>query len=268
MYNVSTRGNRGRAPGRNARERRFGSDTLPDWDPTQAVGFNGNTWLYNAGLVAADSGVFSFAMDVFWGGRIINPTSPTLWVVGPDTQYTPYCELYATVPESIVMYSSDAADTNRVYWDPTDAPYPAIGQWCTLVGTVKADLPVGEKIIKLYANRVDITPPLDDMDASYLLSFSGVPFAIPDTFTNFNGSMAMARFMPEISLLTGSDIAAATLDLFCDADLNPINPGVATNALGTPAVLLYGDKDNFWRNRGNGGAFSVVNGPLTDVVRP
>ena len=79
------------------------------------------------------------------------------------------------------------------------------------------------------------------------------------------GDVADFRIAPGQNWLTGGDISEATRRLFIDADGKPVDPAIATAALGVPAVLFSGDASTFGAKQGTGGAFTLT-GTLTDAT--
>jgi hypothetical protein len=83
----------------------------------------------------------------------------------------------------------------------------------------------------------------------------------------FVGDLSDFRVFYVNSLLDGSgDIPLATRRLFRTADGKPVDPAVATAALGTAGtVSLSGDSSGFATNQGTGGAFTTT-GTLTNAA--
>ncbi len=96
---------------------------------------------------------------------------------------------------------------------------------------------------------------------------NNLPFFVCQSGFNVGliGDVADFRIMPGVSLLDGSgDIPLAKRRLFVDAGGKPVDPAVATTALGTPCILFSGDAAGFPVNQGTGGAFTLT-GTLTNA---
>jgi hypothetical protein len=140
--------------------------------------------------------------------------------------------------------------------------------WMCLIGAVQTDLAAGNKIMKLYAGdtALTLTETIGDGHPAFNIQFNGEPiYLFDDTFgDSFTGDIADLRIMPGVNLLTDGDISETTRRLFIDALGKPVNPAVATAALGAPSMLFSGNADTFGTNRGTGGAFTLT-GSLTNA---
>lgn len=101
----------------------------------------------------------------------------------------------------------------------------------------------------------------------FVFSLQGLPFVFGgDTFQFAIADVADVRIMPGVSLLDESDqISAETLALFIDENGKPVDPSVATAALGAPCILFSGNATTFVTNQGTGGAFTLT-GTLTNAT--
>jgi hypothetical protein len=79
--------------------------------------------------------------------------------------------------------------------------------------------------------------------------------------------MADFRMMVGVNLLDGTGhIPEATRRLFIDAAGKPVDPAVATAALGAPCILFSGDAASFGTNQGSGGAFVLGDGEFDTIT--
>jgi hypothetical protein len=127
--------------------------------------------------------------------------------------------------------------------------------WHCIIGTIDASA-TGKG--KFYVDDVDNTSGFSGWSAAFNISFNGSPLWVGynGAFT-FLGDMADLRIMPGVSLLTSGNISLNTRRLFIDANGKPVDPAVATAALGRPAVLMSGDHFSFLANNGTGGNFNL-----------
>lgn len=99
-------------------------------------------------------------------------------------------------------------------------------------------------------------------DSAFDMGFNSKTFGIPYYGANFN--MDMADVQMWIGTQTDFSIEA-NRRLFIDASGKPVDPAVATAALGQQTVLMSGDKDTFGINQGSGGSFDST-GTLTNAT--
>ncbi len=208
-----------------------------------AVHADGATFLSIASLTATDNDTFSCA---FWFK--VTLAGATWFVTDPQNAFTNTLQTGA----SSMTFEFDGSGSLIV---GTTSP-PSSGVWHCMVASFNTNTGVS----KIYLDRVDVTDVLTD-DSPFTLTSNGLPF---DVFTGeasdtLTGDFADWRIAPGQSWLTTGDISAATLDLFQDAiTLKPVDPAIATDALGAPRVLFSGDAATFGTNLGTGGAFTLT----------
>ncbi len=221
-----------------------------------AVNFDGSTWLSIASLSAPDTALYSM---VFWANMGADPGNPILSVVDPLDTYTNFCSL-ADHPR-IALYNG--ADRLRI---DSNVGFADSG-WRCLIMSAETNFPTGEKKAKLYVGDDDAGSIVFD-DGPFTMLFSGLPFVVGTDLDGADlvGDIADLRIMPGVSLFgEGADIPLVTRRLFIDANGKPVNPAVATAALGVPGAMLFsGDATGFATNQGAGGAFTLT-GSFTDA---
>jgi hypothetical protein len=206
--------------------------------------------------------------------------SSLIWVVDPTNNYSTYIEY-----EGNTNFFDDDAQTlphiaNALFGIASDLSIAPFGHGMSAsaseaVGSDKlhhilwaVDFASGKQ--KIYMDDVDVSPPerQTQFGAPSLVGMSGLPFYVgTDTFGNSHPADLADLFVYQLgsSPFVGDDVPAATRREFIDGNGKPVNPSVAVAALGTPAVLLSGDKDAFSNNQGSGCNFSVVGGALTNA---
>ncbi len=222
-----------------------------------AVSFDGTSYLSIASLTATDSGNFGQA---FWVKAAFSGGSETIWQVDPVDTFTSGGFLLAGNSNLTLKNGGDSISANS-----TSAT--ADGAWHCVVMAGATNHADGSKKLKIYVDRVDVTAVWIDGQPAFILLFNGLPlFAGDDSFAEgLVGDIADLRIAPGQDWFTGADISSATLDLFQDAiTLKPVDPAVATLALGDPAVLFSGDATTFGTNQGTGGTFTLT-GSLTNA---
>jgi hypothetical protein len=229
----------------------------------KAVHFDGNTYLDIASLTATDNSLFSF---VVWL-RILSAdySGLQLFTVNGQTSYT--SNAFVGGGSNITSVFDNLDDTSAFKTVVTSGPDDA---WFCFIGTWDTDFDVGLKKVKVYLGNTDANASVvQDADPSFTLTNDGQEFTLAgDTFNgdSFIGDMADCRIMPGVSLFDGTfDIPLATRRLFIDGNGKPVDPAVATAALGTPCMLFSGDAATFATNQGSGGAFTVT-GALTNAA--
>lgn len=229
----------------------------------KAVHFDGTAWLVNDALTATDNGFVS------WTGFlkfVNNSGNSTFAVVDPDNSYTTSWNYSGSSP---IKYYADleSADASASIHVQTHDGSPVADVWHSIVGTAETDFASGQKRGKLYIDRIDVTE-LVDSDAAFTLAFNGLPFWFgnDDSASGATFDCADVRFITGVSFLSAGDIPVETLDLFVTADNKPVDPAVATAALGAAgAVLFSGDATTFGTNQGTGGSFTLT-GSLTNAT--
>jgi hypothetical protein len=235
------------------------------------VHFDGSTWLEHESLVATDNHFYSF---VGWL-KVTEENaaaSNTIFVTDPDVNYSPWMELRTDDGQpatyQVETSISDASGNNYEYETSTIGPsqIPA-DTWACIIGCFDSSTSFG--VGKVYCGDVDITgifPSAHAGSVPFNIASNGKPWYFgSDSFgDNLIGDVADWRLMPGTNLLTGGDIALATRRLFIDENGKPVDPAIATTALGTPCILYSGDSDTFSTNQGTGGT-TVVTGTLTNA---
>ena len=223
-----------------------------------AVHFDGATELDCASLVSTDNGFISFSLWCLFD--VLNVYN-SLWVSDPVNDYVGFFQPANTVPALRAGFSSGGSALTQSNISVST------GVWYNYIFSCQTNLGLGSKILKIYQNDVDITNSPVDFGASFIAATNGSPACIGgDTFgDNLTGDMTDVRVMPGVSLLDGGgDIPLATRRLFIDADGKPVDPAIATIALGAPCMLFSGDATAFGTNQGTGGAFTTT-GTLTNA---
>lgn len=138
----------------------------------------------------------------------------------------------------------------------------------------RTNLGAGSKKRAIYIDGVAAPLTIEyDGDPSFTMAYSGKAFNVftdiaedPESVAGTTkGTAADFMFGTADLFGGGTDIPVETLRLFIDADGNPVDPAVAIAALGQQAVRFSGDASTFATNQGNGGAFTLWNGPLTNA---
>lgn len=221
-----------------------------------AVHFDGSTYLSTNSLTFADDGFFS----VIWWAKY-NPaiyTTNTLFVSDPAGDYA----TFGAVGPSIEVASAGAV--NDIIVDAL--PLINTDAWHNIILCVQTSLASPNNVVKLYVDDVDATDITEDAAGSgFSTALNGLPFFFGQDSSNPAAIVDFAdvRIM-HTSLITGSDIAEATRRLFISASGKPVDPAIATAALGDPEILFSGNASTFGTNQGTGGVFSTT-GTLTNA---
>lgn len=236
-----------------------------------AVTFDGSTWLTCDALNSGtDSGELTVA-----GWVKVNPA-----VVA---QLTLWCAIISEITFPTFDVGYVGADTTRIVQTTgtfdEDRGISTIGQTDQAPG-INTDwmfLLISQDSsgsypwpFKMYVGNVDVT----DLISVFMTEGTGEPWdnvldGLPFLFGSNGGSpiqcdAADFRFMVGTSVVVDGDIPEVTRRLFIDADGKPVDPAVATAALGAPTILFSGDADAFATNQGTGGTFTVT-GALTNA---
>ena len=223
----------------------------------KAVHFAIDTKLNNNSLASTDNQYFS---SVFW----INASAQgkTIWqgafatgIIGNFNSPTDNKIKQTVSPNSIASVLS--AQSSIVL--------PS-GVWTCVICAFETDFSAGNKLAKVYFGDTDVTGAISDLAASFNVQMNGHAFALGSSTLGSAMDLADVRIMPGINLLTGGDIVQATRRLFVDANGFPVDPQVATAALGAPAVLFSGDSTSFGTNQGGGGSFTASGTALANAT--
>jgi hypothetical protein len=233
----------------------------------QAVHFDGATSLLCNSLTATDNAFVSFS---FWMRRdkAVGAAAPILWAADADDNqaYVLGINLDGGTGGNINLVTFSLPGFSDRYHVKSAAPGDDV--WVHFVGCVDTNHDSGSRHGKIYMDDVDVTVVYTDLGVAFTQAYNGYDFLLfSDGFASkFTGDIADMRVMPGTSLLDGSgDIPEATRRLFIDADGKPVNPAIATAALGEPCILFSGDASTFIVNQGTGGSFTLT-GTLTDAA--
>lgn len=216
-----------------------------------AIHVDGTAWLEIASLTATDNEYVSFAY----------------WQKAPDDGALLY---FSNTADGFAYFDVSASPGSGQYrkadfglTGPGD-PFPGLlhllgtddsilpNVWQCIIGS--ANTQTGEA--KLYNGDTDISGNLT-FDGAFNNAFNGFDLFVLGAYgQGAEGDFSDVRIMPGINLLTAGDIPEATRRLFIDASGKPVDPAVATAALGAPRVLFSGDASTFGTNQGTGGAFT------------
>jgi hypothetical protein len=219
----------------------------------QAVHFDGSAYLSTASLTAAAS---------------IDQILYSRWCKIPDDQYTKF---FFLDPEAGWFTDDEIIDTPlktrlRLYstvgetLNATNLFLP-VDTWFHILVAARTNLP--GKVLQIYINDAPASFTKGDLSPAFTMTFNGLPlFILTDSWgTHMIGDFADFWFAPGQYV----DISVEeNRRLFIDADGKPVDPAVATAALGTPCILFSGDAASFATNQGSGGAFTLT-GTLTDA---
>ncbi len=237
----------------------------------KAVHFDSGAYLSTSAL-SGIGGVTTFS-TVGWVKYSVLTDTVFFWVVDPENNYLSYTiiEKAGNPAEHFdaVFSNSDFSSNYELVGANGDlsSTVPPIGFWYCFISSANVNFSTGNKLGRVYASDTDVSGPVNDAQAAFSIALSGLPFFVGnDTFSpTASFDMADLRIMPGVSLLDGGgDIPLATRRLFIDATGKPVDPAVATAALGAPCILFSGDHTTFPVNQGTGGAFTLT-GALTDA---
>lgn len=227
-----------------------------------AVHFDGTSAsLHIASLSSTDN---AFSSLVFWIRAAAFTANKIVCVTSPELFFTNYVQIFPS--DGSIAYNAASGDGASVLEADSISPVFTPDTWACVIATADTNHPAGQKISKVYIGDTDISCTFLDSNPAFTIGTNGLSFFLGDDGggNSFAFDMADFRFMPGISLLTAGNIPEATRRLFIDAGGKPVDPAVATAALGTPAVLFSGNATTFGTNQGNGGAFTPT-GSLTNA---
>lgn len=221
-----------------------------------AVHFDGSAWLGCNSLVATDNGLLSF---VFWEKIAAADYSAATILVSDPNAFETYVVGTASGANRSFQARVNDGGANTGGPDAIGAGFPP-DQWNCVIVTLDSQAGTG----KVYRGDTDVSAGWA-ADTGFSGAFNGLPFFVGgDGGGGTTGDFADIRIMPGVSLLTTGDISEATRRLFIDAGGKPVNPAVATAALGAPCILFSGNAAAFPTNQGTGGAFTLT-GSLTNA---
>lgn len=231
-----------------------------------AVHFDGSASLLCSSLACTDNGRFS---QVIWVKALgpFAPNVPVIWVCDPSGSYNNFCQFSGDDPARFYIGLAGGPDILTVYAGEEGVNL-ADGAWHCIIYSADTNAAAASRKFKFYVDDVDVTDILTDQGISFAPLFNGVPFMVGDDGAGpFVGDAADWRLMPGVSLLDGSgNIPLATRRFFIDANGKPVDPAVATAALGVVGPVLFSGNDSaFATNQGTGGTFTLT-GSLTNAT--
>jgi len=200
---------------------------------------------------------------------------PAVWVVDPLGQYEPQFSFSTVDPGAQPQIDFNAGDpTAGPFYDLTSSilPVPGVGVYQHFLCAAKVDFASGSKLGKVYLNDTDITNVNSDTFGSFLIQMNGFLFCIGNDAgfdTPLIGALCDLRVALNYDPFVDGDLPVAFRRLFIDASGKPVDPAVATAALGGPGIVLCsGDASptGFSRNQGIGGTIIVTAGGLTNAT--
>jgi hypothetical protein len=172
---------------------------------------------------------------------------------------------FASITTSDGTYQYFAYDIAEGYYDtlPSDFPQPNRGpistNWIHVLCSIDSD--VLDAAVRTWRSGIEVTADFDT-DPNFadtpMHNLSDMYF-FTDQFSKIVGDVADLQMWVNAWL----DFSIpANRELFIKNGL-PVNPSIAAQVLGTPAVLFQGNTTNFIVNQGTGGAFTLI-GSLTN----
>jgi hypothetical protein len=241
----------------------------------QAVHFDGGVCLEIASLTSTDNHFFSAVGWVKIPANLVDISTGVVrfYSIDPDVSdgFSGVSVQNGVDPPPFELsfeVTDDGDNHDEEIGGPNSGTVFSAGVWqCFIASIDTSDVNIG----KVY---------LGDTDTGLICRFSdgaSPPFVISSNGKKFVfgadrvgspqrraliGDVADWRIMPGVSLLTAGDITETTRRLFIDADGKPVDPAVATAALGAPATVLFSRTDSnpltFADNEGTGGTATVV----------
>jgi len=225
-----------------------------------AVHFESSIWLETLSLTATDNAFFSAS---FW--QKTESIAQMTVIEGNPSVGAPFVGIKSSggPSGSSEFYISDHSGDN--YLDLTSSAYNKT-VWHHFLVSMDAGHVAAAMIATLYINDVlDGGAAKEAFGTAFINGVNGVGFSV--SRGAYVGDLADVRIMCGVSLLDGSGlIPTATRRLFIDAGGKPVDPAVATAALGAPSMLFSGNAASFATNQGAGGVFGVPGLPLTDAT--
>jgi hypothetical protein len=232
------------------------------------VHFNGASLLSTASLTCTDSPFFGWAG---WINFDLNAnTDAVLQVSDQNNLYINVLNLVPPQPGEFNVFLGDNNNPNQ--WVQWLSGTQELGDnaWHSILIAADLSKPAGQKVVKWRFDDVD--QPMSNLNfvndaGSFSPPFSGLDYyAFGDGFNNdyLTGDVADVRMQLGTNWIPTGDFTLATRRLFIDAGGKPVDPAVATAALGTPTVLFSGNHTTFPTNQGSGGTFTLT-GTLTDA---
>lgn len=234
-----------------------------------AVDFTSSTFMECASLTSTDSNVWAASGWIRAAADAI-ATAPVLWSGDTAVNETPFCFLFRVGHPGSSQFGAEFNDipvTGDTQFSSGASLYNN-DTWFHYLLAVQLNS-AAPRTIKLYINDIDVTTRGSDtgVATSIIIPTNGKSFRLcgdgsaADAFT---GALADTRLMPNTLLLSGGDIPVATRRLFISAAGKPVDPAIATAALGAPCMLFSGNAANFGTNQGTGGTFTTTGTALTN----
>lgn len=238
----------------------------PLFEPYVAHGvhFDGVTFLGNPGLNAADTPFYGFSFWLRYEAPLLGSALTFGHDVGAGVLRPAGAFTQNALGEFFSLWRSP--DTlNSLEAHSTLVLAPSL--WHHVMGAVDTNHPQGQKIAAIYVDGIRSTAPPTDIGAAFFNAIAGKDVRVGGDATGDAqvADLADIRLAPGQNWLVGGDIPESTRALFIDADGKPVNPAIATAALGQPAMLFSGDAASLPTNQGYGGPFTLT-GTLTNAA--
>jgi hypothetical protein len=235
----------------------------------KAVHFSGGAYLKCDSLLTANSTVYSMVAWV----KYPDPLTDTLFfhVTDPENNFINYAIIEKTGNpcshfDAVLSNADSSSNYELTGISDGTTPNPVPGHWYCFITSFDLGHVMGAKTSDLYVGDSNDAGSVSDQQGPITIAMHGLPMWIGnsgfDPTVEFDA--ADWRIMPGVSLLTDGHITEATRRLFIDEHGKPVDPAVATEALGTPSMLFSGDHTGFVTNKGTGGTFTLF-GTLTDA---
>ena len=226
----------------------------------KAVHFDGGAILIRNSLIATDTNNLSVAgcfanVDTSGGPAV-------LYVSDPDNTYDVYG---AMRNDGITGDQIDGAAMSPGSLSVTGGPTILNVGWHSFVASVEANNSSPQPAA-IFIDGIDWSSTIEFNADPVTFIMNGLKFAFggDPTGSNVIGDFADWRIDTR-SWLVGGTLPSDTLALFRDPVTGkPVDPAVATAALGEPCILFSGDATGFTTNQGTGGAFTLT-GTLTNA---
>jgi hypothetical protein len=226
----------------------------------KAVHFDGTQHLSTNSLAATDN---TFMSGAFWFNLPGLISDGVVGIVDPQSSYTTDIDFGNSSGNTNLNINLQNIDTSLTFSIRIHGPIISLDAWHFVIFSGDTSTGTG----KVYLDGIDVTT-LGNYTVPFTMSFNGLPFFVGDDGASdpVIGDIADLRLAPGQSWLTAGDISPDTLALFQDPiTMKPVDPAIATAALGPPAILFSGDASAFGQpNLGTGGAFTLT-GVLTNA---
>jgi hypothetical protein len=225
----------------------------------KAVHFDGAAILTRNSLIATDTNILSVAG---WFKDIDTSGGPAaVWVSDPDNTY----DAFSAVRDAGFAGEQEINAIEIGNLSITNPPFHMAGNWHLVVASAESNNAAPQPSA-IFIDGVDKSSGITFGSGfdTFIMNTLKFVFGGDPTASNTIGDFADWRIDTR-TWLTNGTIAPATLALFRDPGTGkPIDPAVATDALGDPMILFSGDATGFPVNQGTGGAFTLT-GSLTNA---